>query len=310
MAENEEEMFTEALKQRLFNLDQSIPVPPMPDTGALFEKLPGAGEKKNNVRLFRMLKTAAVACICLAVLIPMLKNGLGMGSAASETQEAAEENDMLAMGSPNPYDGSTEEECDVVAAPEEESPAIETKSALGTEGSAGRYGGGTRYTASASFEADSGDVENGTVSPLLQMLADYFAAGGKEAAAETQDTEQVYDTGKRRVEISPAEDSVSVLVYDNSGKEELLSGFWVEGGYVSSDLAEDDLTCTVVIAKAVSAEEVEAGDIMPQVGDLFGYTKELAMESVTIPGEIVPRVTVTVTIDLYSGEYKISAELK
>ncbi len=308
MAEKEEEMLTEALKQRLFNLDQSIPVPPMPDTGLLFEKLTEPGEKKNNVRLFQMLKTAAVACICLAVLIPMLRNGLRAGSAAPE---AAEENDMLAMGSPNMYDDSTEGGYAEDAAPEEESPEVEAEAAAGTEESTEKYGGGgTRYAVSATCGANSGEEENETASSLQQTLADYYAAGGQEAAVLPQEEEQVYDTGKRRVEISPAGDSVSVLVYDISGQEELLSGFWMEGGYVSSDLAGDAQTCTVVVAKGISAEEVKNGDIMPQVGDLSGYTEEVAEESVTIPGVIVPRITMTASINLSSGDYKILAELK
>ncbi len=310
MAENKEEMFTEALKQQLFNLDQSIPVPPMPDTGSLFDKLPEAGKKKNNVRLFRVLGTAAVACICLAVLIPMLKNGLRMGSAASETQEVAEDGDMLAMEAPNMYDDGTEEGYAEEAAPEE-SPEVEAEAAAGTEESTAKYGGGeTRYTASVTCGANSGEEENETVSSLQQMLADYYAAGGQEPAALPQEGEQIYDTGKRRVEISPAGDSVSVLVYDISGQEELLSGFWVEGSYVSSDLAGDGQTCAVVVAKAITPEEVKSGDIMPQVGDLSGYTEEISEESVTIPDAVVPRITMTASIDLSSGNYKIVAELK
>ena len=308
MAENEEEMFTESLKQRLFNLDQSIPVPPMPDTGSLFDKLPEAGKKKNNVRLFRVLGTAAVACICLAVLIPMLKNGLRMGSAASETQETTEERDMLAMEAPNTYDDGTEEGYAEEAAPEE-SPEVEAEAAA--EESAEKYGGGDmRYSATGICEADSGEEENETASSLQQVLADYYAAGGQETAPLAQEEEQVYDTGKRRVEISLAGDSVSVLVYDVSGQEELLSGFWIEGGYVSSGLEEDAQTCTVVVAKAITAEEVKNGEIMPQIGDLSGYTEELAEESVVIPDVIVPRITMTVSIDLSSGDYKILAELK
>lgn len=307
MAEKEEEMLMEALKQRLFDLDQSIPVPPMPDTGLLFEKLTEPGEKKNNVRLFRLLKTAAVACVCLAVLIPMLRNGLRAGSAAPE---APKESEMLAMGSPNTYEDGTEEGYAEDAVPEE-TPEMEAEAAAGAEESIGRYGGGgTRYTTSATCGANSGEEEDGTASSLQQTLVEYYAAGGQEAAALPQREEQVYDTGKRRVEISPAGDSVSVLVYDISGKEELLSGFWIEGGYVSSALAEDSRTCTVVVAKAISAEEVESGDILPQIGDLSGDTEELAAESVAIPDGTIPRITMTAAIDLSSGAYKISAELK
>jgi hypothetical protein len=204
MAEKEEEMLTEALKQRLFNLDQSIPVPPMPDTGLLFEKLAEPGEKKNNVRLFRMLKTAAVACVCLAVLIPMLRNGLRAGSTAPE---AAKESDMLAMGSPNMYEEGTEEEYAEDAAPQE-TPEMGAEAAAGAEESTERYGGGeTRYTASTVCGANSGEEKDETASSLQQTLAGYYAAGGQEAAALPQREEQVYDTGKRRVEISPAGDS-------------------------------------------------------------------------------------------------------
>jgi len=55
---------------------------------------------------------------------------------------------------------------------------------------------------------------------------------------------------------------------------------------------------------------VKNGEIMPQIGDLSGYTEELAEESVVIPDVIVPRITMTVSIDLSSGDYKILAELK
>ncbi len=306
MAENEEEMFTETLNQRLFNLDQSIPVPPMPDVGLLFERLAGPGVKKNNIRLFTMLKTAAVAGICLAVLIPVLRNGVGARGASPQAEETA---NMLAMGSPASYDEGVAEE---YAAAPAESPETRYKAAVpGAEESAKAYGrDGSGDSAPLTCGMESTEEETGAAPSPLELLANYFAAGGREVAAETQDAEQIYDTGKRRVEISPAGDSVSVLVYDGAGQAELLSGFWVEGGYVSSDLSGDGRTCTVVVAKAVTAEEVEAGDIMPQTGDLLGSPEELAMESVTVPGAVVPRVTMIAVIDLYSGEYRISAELR
>lgn len=308
MAKNEEEMFTETLNQRLFNLDQSIPVPPMPDVSLLFERLTETGNKKNNIRLFPMLKTAAVACICLAVLIPMLKSGVG---ARSASPQAAEDANMLAMGSPASYDGGAEEEYAADTAPRE-SPEMAYQEAAPAAGeSAKAYGRGeSGDSASVTCETNAPEGETGAAPSALELLAGYFAAGGKEVAAETKDAEQVYDTGKRRVEISPTGDSVSVLVYDSSGQAELLSGFWVEGGYVSSDLSGDGRTCTVVAAKAVSAAEVEAGDFMPQTGDLSGYPRELLAESITVPGAVVPRVTMTAVIDLYSGEYAISAELR
>lgn len=277
----------------------------MPDVGLLFERLTGPGGKKNNIRLFTMLKTAAVAGICLAVLIPVLRNGVG---ARGASPQAKEQGNMLAMGSPASYDEGVAEE--YAAAPAEPETPYQA-AAPGAEESTkayGRDGGGDSAPLTCGIE--STEEEAGAALSPLELLANYFAAGGREVAAETQDAEQVYDTGKRRVEISPAGDSVSVLVYDGAGQAELLSGFWVEGGYVSSDLSGDGRTCTVVVAKAVSAEEVEAGDIMPQTGDLSGSPEELAMESVTVPGAVVPRVTMIAVIDLYSGEYRISAELR
>ena len=113
---------------------------------------------------------------------------------------------------------------------------------------------------------------------------------------------------KRSIEITVETDSVSVRLFDNSAEDEIISAFWVEGIYESSEIDGDYYV--VNLFKNVSEEELLEDMYLPMVGDPVNGTYMIPEESIFVPEKITKGIiSIAVKIDISTGEYYIYASL-
>ena len=159
-------------------------------------------------------------------------------------------------------------------------------------------------------------VDGYGTSVINGMLSDYFY-GLK--SMNTADGKIVYVSEcvshfkdklskKRSIEVD-INDSVSVILYDTSGETEVLSEFWVEGTYETSNF--DGETYTIEMYFTIDEAEFESGDYLPLIGDSERGTYQLSGEDLTVADEITEAIIhMEIKINVEKGSYTIDAILK
>lgn len=335
MAERDEKLFEHELEEKFRKLDESIKIPEIPDAQSIFEK---AENEKTNVVPFKKYSryiAAAAAVVLICVSIPFISPALSAEMAPQEPMEAPKMFDNMA----DMAETVTEEEpCE--AAPEEETFYPEF-SITESENPVNEPFDGT-----AEMEAESvSKTENALEEMLFEFfnstvsdeLKDSSAASSSDANPETggsgtnpelggagdsgRDLRVEYDVNgglsmlyekinkKRSIEIVEEEDSVSVMLFDTSAGDEVISAFWVEGAYQFTQPGEESYV--IYLSKKITEEDFEAGNHIPMAGDSVNGTYFVSDENISLPREVkYGEFFIIVDIDLKTGDYKIYANLR
>lgn len=284
MPEGGRTSFEHEIDEKLRKLDAQIKVPEIPDAQAIFER---AEKKKNNVFSFRSVRYAAAAAVILiCVSIPtvsmlMTKNGASMDNAAFMAAPKAQDNEEAEKSAP-PMFGISSSAVQEGAEESEASDELVQENGITVGGALENY-----------FSSEK-KSENPTT-----------GGGGSERGADS-----FTDTlnKKRTADVEINEDSVSVMLYDVSGRSEILTALWVEGAFESAGMTGDYYVVTV--KKAVTREEFESGYYLPMVGSPEGGARYLSEDEVFVSDEITEAVfTISVSINIENGGYEIYATL-
>ena len=114
---------------------------------------------------------------------------------------------------------------------------------------------------------------------------------------------------KRSIEIVIEEDSASVMLFDTSAGNEVISAFWVEGKYLLSNPGEE--LYTICLSKKIDMEDFETGNYIPMAGDPVNGNYFIQEEEIGLPGKVkYGEVYIVVEIDIKTGDYEIHANLR
>ena len=288
------------IEQKLKALDAHIKIPEIPDAQSIFE---GGTKSKKIVPLhFTRYAAVAAAVLVFCVSVPFVGSALMMGASADKAEAPAAE----PMEAPMMF---MRDECES----EETEEPIEKNCVTG--------GNDIVYSVESSEASDEAPVNtaNGSNGVYGALYEAFF---GNPTARE-EETKGNPPTGggmaepfseelnkKRRIDVDIVDGSVSVTLYDTSGKEEeIMSAFWVEGDYQTSKKTDKDYL--IYIRKAVTREEFESGYYMPMTGNAEKGNYYLSESDVTVEEPVTDGIfEITVKINIESGEYDISAVLK
>lgn len=316
MAEQKKD-FEHEIDEKIRCLDSNIKMPEIPDVQSIFER---AEEKKTNLVPFGKIKkfaAAAAAVVLICISVPVL------GTAFSPTPEDAPEtardikfnlfSDKVSSDDAVEYCAEEiETEAAAEEAPEEPIPesAEEPEAFIQDEGENLRV-----YNALINFfeVPAKEELKDASSSVSSSSASDNPATGG----SESDDGSYGFDdlslleenlNKKRSIEISVDKDSVSVILFDVSAGEEIISAFWVEGGYESSH--KDGEKYIINLIKPVSPEDILDGSYIPLAGDAINGTYEIPEEDIIISDPVEKGLfSIVVEIDIGTGEYKIYASL-
>ncbi len=308
MAENENTEYEHEIAEKLKRLDAQIKVPEMPDAQTVIEK--AKLERKSNVKRFKWSKisTVAAAVVVLCIAIPLaihnpFVKAVSYDSAAESNQITSENGNGMLMRAAvsGGMNDTAEYEESVVEAPAEAPMEPDPKEPA--------------PESAEPCKQKPSDEDND--SDFVEMeLSDYFY-GLK--SMNTADGKIVYVSDcvshfedklskKRSIEVD-VNDSVSVILYDISGETEILSEFWVEGTYETSNF--DGETYIIDMFFPIDKAEFESGDYLPLIGDSEKGTYQLSEDDLTVEDEITEAIIhMAVKIDVESGSYTIDAVLK
>lgn len=302
MAEHEDMIFEHEIAEKLKKLDSEIKIPEIPDAQGIFE----LAEKKTKVVFlakYRKFATAAAAVVLIAASVPvfgaLVSGKIGMDMAANEAalepgyyymaDEVVEEAVMDVTSESKSTNGSDDE----VPMAEEPS-AGDPKEAMEEE-----YNG-----VMGSYRRDLEDI-----------LYGFFYSEMKKDKTEEDALpgDSVSEVGavlnsKRSINIEVEGDSVSVLLYDTSADNEVISAFWVEGIYQGS--GEENGIYYINLSKKITKEDFDSGNWIPMAGDAEkgGYFID---ENIISISEIIECgiIEMRIEIDIATGEYEIIAKI-
>lgn len=317
MAENENTEYEHEIAEKLKRLNAQIKVPEMPDAQTVFEK--AKSESKSNVKRFKWSKistvAAAVVILCIAVPLaihnPFLKTV--SKDAVMENNMGAEANDSVMMKSI--YGGTESGEDEIVESVENTAEIPMMMNAMPAEAPMEPDPEESAQESAESCrqpqpdEDDDSDFVKTELSDYFYGLKSMNMADGKigyvsESVSHFEDKL----SKKRSIEVD-INDSVSVILYDTSGETEILSEFWVEGTYITSNF--DGETYIIEMYFAIDEAEFESGDYLPLIGDSEKGTYQLSEEDLTVEEEITEAIIhMAVKIDVENGSYTIDAILK
>ncbi len=313
MAEHDERNFEHEIEEMFKKLDSEVKIPEIPDAQSIFEK--AEVPKKNAVPFRKYTKyiAAAAAVVLIVAIGPAAANALsGAMSLDSMEAEAAEEPQEAFNGMYDEIvteaelsDSTThrEEPYPETAEPEEGNPDF----GYGTNDTMKEVTSAHSSVASSSESSDSDGISIKEV--LHHFFTNNSAANPNTGGSGSDDVSYIEEeiNKKRTVGITVEKNSVSVAVYDNSANGEIINAFWVEGTYNSSYY--DGEYYVINLSKTVYPGELETGYYLPMAGDANG-TYTIPESSIFIPGEVKKGViSLTVEIDVGTGEYRIYASL-
>ncbi len=297
MAEHENEIFEHRLKAKLEQLDAQIKIPEIPDAQGIFDR---AESEKGRVIPFKKYSryiavAAAIALICVSIPVMGIFGGFKLGMSSNEA--APEMADVRGSDYFYAEDASSETAAE---AAEEETETPEPKEYLAVSSSM------------ASDELDH--VNSGCSLPLdaaLRVFFDTNAEKKHEIGAPTVESFSDNLNKKRNIEITLDDESISVILTDNSAEGDIIAAFWAEGIYQGSGLDEKTGNYVITLVKPVTQEDFESGNYLPAVGDAQFGSYTVPAEAIEIPGEVTEGV-ITLYIEIHpgTGEYKITGELK
>lgn len=296
MAEHDEQKFEHEISEKLKTLDANIRIPEIPDAQGIFDR---ADEKKSNAVPFKKYSkyaAAAAAVVLICISVPVMADVLS-GKIGLANENAGDGNFSV-------FDGDfAGDDC---------AESVETYSLEPEEGDAEST---AEQNESATLSENEESADEKKEKGLFIALSDYFRENNSvnsAASASASDTDFVntisdYINKKRSIEITVEKDSVSVVLFDNSAEAEIINAFWVEGTYESSYF--DGGYYVISLWKKVTPEELENGNYLPMAGDAGG-TYTIPAESVFISENVTMGViSLTVEIDVGTGEYRIYASL-
>ncbi len=304
MAEYETEIFEHELKAKFEQLDAQIKIPEIPDAQSIFER---AEESKGKVIPFKKYSryfaaAAAVVLICVSIpVMGVLGEKLGISADSNEAAlaepETARDSDY--------YDYSSAE----TTAEEEPPEATEPESFDAVSSSQ------SSMAQSSSQNSEDADVMNGCSLPLDAALRVYFGTeenAKKDMVITSPAIESIGEelNKKRSIEINVDDGAVSVILTDTTVGED-IAAFWVEGYYQNSHFDEASDSYVITLVKPITKEAYEGGYYLPTVGDAMLGNYTVNPEVITVSGEVTEGIiSLYITINLGTGEYEITGELK
>ncbi|MBR3952702.1 MAG: hypothetical protein IKJ82_03725 [Oscillospiraceae bacterium] len=331
MAEHDEKLFEQELAEIFAKMDSKIEIPEIPDVRTIFDKAE-AEEKKTNAVPFKkyskyIAAAAAVVLICagVPVLANALSGGISMDNAAEamepETaQETMEEPssapsetyveifDSLTAESNERSESASHNEEDFVPEAEEEA---EINPSSGDSGMKEALPEEVINAPHSSASSSSETLQNDT--SVKEILYRYFAATANEnpntGGGGYDDVRYITENinKKRTIELSIENGSVSVILHDNSANKEIINAFWIEGNYESSYLEGEYYI--INLSKKVAKTEFEEDNYLPMVGDVNG-TFTIPESKIFVPGKVNEGViSMTVSVQVGTGEYEIYSSL-
>ncbi len=336
MAEHDEKIFEHEFAEKLRKFDDYIKIPEIPDAQSIFEKAESEKAKVIPFKKYSRYVAAAAAVVLICVSVPLLSPALSAETAPQEPMEAPKSFDNMADAASDTV--FAEEPCE--AFPEEENFYLEN-SITESENPVNESFDGT-----AEKEAES---VSKTENALEEMLFEFFnstvsdefkdssAASSSDANPSTGgsgtnpelggagDSERdlkleyrengglslLYEkiNKKRNIEIVIEEDSVSVMLFDSSAGDEVISAFWVEGAYQFTQPGEESYV--IYLIKKIAEEDFESGNYIPMAGDQVNGTYFVSDEDISLPRKVIyGEYFIIVEIDLKTGDYKIYANLR
>ena len=295
MAEHGFDNFEHDFAEKLKKLDENIIVPEIPDAQNIFDR----AESETKVFSFKKYKRiagVAAAVVLICVSFPVLGGTIGkefdIGTAA-ETAEAP-------RASYDALEDCVEEEA-ILEAAEEPAEAYDSMNSsveifAPTEGEKSMASVTEAKNIKKALEAffEENEVELNPQIGSLEKFRSYSLA------------EEI--NKKRSMDISVEEDSVSVMLFDNSGEEEAICAFWMEGAYRESYLDGENYIVSTYVR--FSGDMVKADDYLPMYGDAEKGTAFIDENKIILPEEIEKgAMIVTAKISISTGEYEISAEI-
>ena len=335
MAEHDEKLFEHEFAEKLRKFDDNIKIPEIPDAQSIFDRAESEKSKVIPFKKYSRYIAAAAAVVLICVSVPLLSPALSAETAPQEPMEAPKMFDNMAdITSDSVF---TEEPCE--AAPEETSypefSVTESENPVNEpfDGTAEKEAESVSKTENA-LEEMLFEFFNSTVSDELK---DSSAASSSDANPSTGgsgtnpelggagDSERdlkleyrengglslLYEkiNKKRNIEIVIEEDSVSVMLFDTSAGDEVISAFWVEGAYQFTQPGEESYV--IYLSKKITEEDFESKNYIPMAGDQVNGTYFVSDENISLPRKVrYGEYFIIVEIDLKTGDYKIYANLR
>ena len=325
MAEHDEKLFEHELEAKFRKLDESIKIPEIPDAQSIFEK--AENEKKNVVpfKKYSRYIAAAAAVVLICVSIPLISPALNAESAPQEPESAK----YYAT------DETFEEEICEAVVEEAEEPKEFNQSTTSINGNNNQYDESPAETESELYSMLSEFFESDGENELKESSAVSSSDANPETGGSDGNPELggvgdsvrkflklEYDeinsslsmfleeiNKKRSIEVVVEEDSVSVMLFDTSAGDEIVSAFWVEGKYEFSQPGEE--IYTICLSKKITKEDFETGNYLPMAGDQVNGTYFFSKENISLPRTVRNgEFFITVSIDLKTGDYEIHANLR
>ena len=300
MAEHGEKNFEHELEAKLRKLDENIRIPEIPDAQSIFEKAEQSKKVVPFIKYAKYIATAA-AVVLICVSVPALAGTFSVKFAEPESADIANEAVMESYM----FDSTafTEEEVPAVSENDGATEPEEDKKASDINGTVAKTGQVKK--ALESFFAMNSVESSSSVSEEIDPITG--GNGGEDISYSTVDSIVEQINSKRSIEISVEDDSVSVILNDDSANE-VITAFWVEGQYVSSVMEDDSYV--VNIAKKVFLEELEEDYYLPMVGDMFFGTYTIPEEEISVAERVAEGIImIVIEINIGSGEYVIKASL-
>lgn len=335
MAEHGEKSFEHDFENRLRAFDENIKIPEIPDVQNIFDK---AEEEKTNVVPFKKYSryiAAAAAVVLICVSVPFISSAASAEFAPQEPMAMADR--FVTEDNSITEDADTPAEAEMFEPESAEEPVTEMpENEEDYDGIADEINQSIDYsyvltTALEEFFRTNSAIDKGELKDQSSAASSSSVnpeTGGSGTNPElggVGDSERnlkvEYDDNgeisllsekinkKRSIEIVVEEESVSVMLFDTSAGDEVISAFWVEGTYESTYPGKE--IYTICLSKKITMEDFEEGYYLPMAGDPINGTYFISAEDITVANTVKKgELFIFVEIDLKNGDYKIKANLR
>ena len=308
MAEHSKKDFEHEFEESFRRFDESIKIPEIPDAQSIFERAENEKQKVIPFKKYSRIAAAAAAVVLVCISVPVFARALS----ANLSQESEPQAPMLMneiFDSVRSDSKKTEIACEEAeTAVEPEAPAEPEVVPEEEYDSAEDF----RYALEdffLEFSSANGPIDGASGNEVQKEHSS--SSSSEDNEIELIAGEKLIEkrlNKKRSIEISVEEDSVSVVLFDNSAAEEIISAFWVEGKYENSFL--DGETYVINLLKTITQEDFENGFYLPMAGDAENGTYTIPEENISLPDKVTEGIIkLSVEIDIGTGEYKIYASL-
>ena len=317
MAEHDEKIFEHELEEKLRRFDENLKIPEIPDAQSIFEKAESEKGKVLPFKKYSRYIAAAAAVVLICVSVPLISPALG-SAAENIDQKLEAPKSIFGYATADMAEAETEIE------PE----ALEEQEVLPEEPKTEEYFTDGTLPGNSSIELTNSSMESvdgfdeqkvqGQISQgknIKKILEAFFEENDVELNPQIGPEEvfRAYSLAekinkKRSIDVTVDEESVSVMLFDNSAGEEILCAFWMQGKYKESFY--DGEKYIVKTYLRLSGDMVKADDYLPMFGNAESGTAFLTKEQIFVSEPITKgAMIVTAEIDVATGEYKIFAEL-